>query len=243
MVKKLLAILLAVGLLGIFSVANAATISFGLESDFTINRDVIVSRSDALGVSDGKFNSSYEAQHYNYVVDIAVNDTFTVSPKIGFIKSNFNDEIDSDVGFNIGTDAKVKLYSGDVNIVLLGKYRFSKTEYDIIGINSYWFRYGRLVAVGVSTFRTDVKSHEYEIGPILSKSFGENTVVTPYFGFVYSDIKSDFAAGFSTFKVEAKDNIGLRLGTSVKLANNINLFIDGALIDKQGVTAKVTYTF
>ncbi len=250
MLKKVLAVMLAISLLGIFSNASAASVSLGVESDFTINRDVEVKGQldlSPIGTLDDEFDSSYEAQHYDVVIGITEDDTFALSHKIGFTKSNFNDEINSDSGFNFGTDAKVKLYKGKIDIDLLGKYRFSKTKYDMVGVSDYQVYiddYEQFIVVPeYNTFKTDIKLHEYEIGPIVSKSFGKDTIVTPYIGAVYSDVKSDFSVGLESYEVEAKDNIGLRLGTSIKLANNINLFVDGALFDKQGVSAKVTYLF
>ncbi len=244
MFKKLVAIMLAVSLLGIFSIASAASVSLGVETDFTINRDV---------EGDGIDSASYSAQHYDVVADIAVNDSLTISPKVGFTKMKLSedsssDELSSELGTNFGADAKWNLYKGDVNIDLSGKYRYSQVKFkDSIKIPAgyYYINYEGKIYMGPSDYDYTIKGklHEYEIGPIVSKSFGEDTIITPYLGIVYSQIDGKLTTEGETIKVEAKDNIGLRLGTSVKLTNNINLFIDGALVDKQGVSAKVTYLF
>ena len=170
---------------------------------------------------------SYEAQYYDVVADIAVNDVLTISPKVGMTKARIEDDmkkIDSKTGSNFGVDVKIKLYEGDVNAVLLSKYRFSKITFK-------------------DTVLLKTSLHEYEVGPIISKSFGKDVVVSPYVGCVYSEVKGRVIVSPEKVNFDAKDNIGLRLGTAVKLANNINFFIDGALFDKQGISAKVTYTF
>jgi len=142
----------------------------------------------------------------------------------------------------VGLDAQADIYTiptVDVDLALIGSYRFSKTEIDEIDIAGLTI---------TNPIETTLSIHEWEAGVIASKNLGGFGVpIIPYIGVVYSDLQGDVDVNLSMVDldedIEARDNVGLRLGFDATPLKDLTVGVDVKLIDQTAVSGKISYRF
>lgn len=238
--RRLVVALMVAGLvLGVAPVAHSAVnLVAGVETDFIIDKDVKVQEI-------GKGN--YSSQNFDLTTTLLLGDLVELTPKAGlswsqidcpFYKSNL--ELNSNIGFNVGIDAKVHAYKGVVNADLIGAYRYTRVELE------------DTVYAGVvfdSPYEFITRTHEYEIGAMVSKELNAYGIpLTPSIGLVYSDMLGTFDSDFGwgaefSRDIDARRNVGLRLGLSVKPTDKLELAVNGSLIDEAAIGVEGSYKF
>jgi len=242
--SKFYACMLVVMLVFMASVAMAGDIkvNVGTEADFTIERDLVIDDIDGVELE-------YASQSYDIKADILLGDKVRITPKAGLSTSQVDTEIgktdvelESGIGFNIGVDAQVDLYTNEyATLAAIGGYKFSRVDVDSVQIS--------VIRID-NPIETIFATHEWEIGAKIYKDLSElneNIPVTAYVGVVYSDLLGNLDANLSIANldvdVEADDNVGIRLGASISPVANWDIAIDACLVDKTAIVASAKYKF
>ncbi len=239
--KKLFVAVLSLFLVLIVSAAPAADLQLGIDTDFILKREIEL---ENLGI-----DAEYSAQYYDLTLAVQVGDLLTIKPKVGLnysaigFDTGIGDiELNNELGWNIGVDAKADVYTIpkiDVDLALIGGYRFSKTEIDKIDITGLVIN---------NPIETDLTIHEWEVGVVASKDLTEIGIpITPYVGVVYSDLVGDIDVNLSAVNlnenIEAKDNIGLRVGVAAEPKENLKISIAAHFLDETAITGRISYKF
>lgn len=221
--------------------ALAADWQLGVETDIVIEKEV--------ELENLSLDADYSAQYCDLTLETKIGDWLTLTPKAGLNYSKMEAdtpvgeiEATNELGWNVGLDAKADVYTVpniNVDISLIGSYRFSKTEIDEFDI-------GGLVIE--NPIETDLTIHEYELGAIASKDLKDQGIpITPYIGVVYSDLRGDIDVNLSVVDlnedIEAKDNVGLRTGFSAEPIENLKIGVDVKLVDETAIAGKASYKF
>jgi len=222
--------------LAISAPALAIELELGAEVGAILDKDVELNRLDT--------NADYSAQGVNLLFETTLTDWLTVTPKVGVIKNSLeiNEDIsvDSETGISFGIEAKADVYVYEkFQLSLIGAYQYSNTEIDEINL------YGLNIN---NPLEIDLRIHQYELGAIVSRDLSEyNIPVVPYVGLVYSDLSGEAEANLSVVSliedIEADNNVGVRLGLSGNVNDDITLAVDAKLIDEEAITGSVTIKF
>jgi len=181
-----------------------------------------------------------ESQAYLVGCKTAIGENLVLAPKIGMWNSAFEGEgaeFENSVGLALGIDGSYKLIRLDpVTLSLIGSYMYADSEIDTVKISN--------LKLDIP-LKTDIDIHSYEVG--LQAAFDTPFNLTPYLGIVYSDSKINVNVknwiGEGDFDLEAEDNFGLRIGVTGSPTEDLTLGLEGRLIDKKAVVARVCYKF
>lgn len=235
MKRFVMVIMLSLMLCGI---AYGAAVDIGAEGDFTINKDIILKNLDVEG--------NLAVQNYDATLAIPVGEWLVITPKLGLSTGSIGVEdgdttvdLNSGIGWNAGADGLVKLYKGVVDLSLVGSYRFTRVDIDEIDIN------GLTIDNPIETILT---TNKYEVGARVSKDLKEYGIpVTPYVGVVYSDLVGGIDVNLSLIElkedIEAKDNVGIRVGLEGKPMDNLTVAVEGRFVDETAAMGKASYKF
>ena len=214
--------------------ALALNIESGIE--YRVNKQVYL---DSNGKSE---KATFSAQYFDLLTDIKVNDRITLTPKAGLVYEQINrnkkdlDTVKTEAGYSVGIDADILLAPNDLaDLYAIASYRYTNANID-------------KVAGDVVSLRERIVLHDFEFGPKFQRAInvaGYNLV--PYVGLVYSDtigtIKTKGLSPNTKKDVDAKDNLGLRFGTSAKLADNLTANVGMKLFDETAASASLSYRF
>lgn len=220
----------------------------GFAQAVEVGGDVQVVLSKDVCLKDSDLDAVYTAQYYDLMVPLKIGDRLTVSPLAGLnyvqLKADGvpyvgDVEADSAIGWNVGAAAQYDLIKQFVDVSLIGKYRFSKSEVDSFDIGG---------TVYDNPVRTYMSTNEYEVGAIVSKDLKDyNVPITPYVGVVYSDLVGNIKANLGSIDIkediEAKDNVGIRFGVKSNPIENITLSIDAKVVDETAIGGRVAIKF
>jgi hypothetical protein len=214
--------------------ALALNIESGIE--YRVNKQVYF---EADGVSE---KATLSAQYFDLLTDIKVNDRITLTPKVGLVYEQINsnkkdlDTVKTEAGYSLGIDADILLAPNDVaDLYAIASYRYTNANID-------------KVAGNVVSGRERLVLHDFEFGPKFQRAINvAGYDLVPYVALVYSDtigtLKTKGLSPNTKKDVDAKDNLGLRFGTSAKLADNLTANVGMKLFDETAASASLSYRF
>lgn len=225
------------------TILSQLSIAPGTEVSVVFNRDVNLDNTDTSGEMD--------LEWYLATVDIGFAEWLTITPKLGIMHQAFTTdqyegvpmpivggtlgeiEATSEVGLALGVEANMDVYTtkdmpsdllDDITISLNGEYLYGRTELDEVDFGGLELD---------NPIRNDISLHQFEIGAYIRKPIG---IITPYFGVAYSDLVGEYDFELAALNIDedidADDNVGIRLGASVKPLKNLELGMDVKLVDE-----------
>ena len=246
--KKIISFMVACFLMATMAVtAGAVELQAGFEGQAIVKKELELDKSG--------LEVDYSAQYYDVAVQIPVGSKVTITPKIGINTfrgegidvANSELKFDGGIGWNLGVDISIDaIYTEFVDVAIVGKYRYSRTDVDDIALGGLYIN---------NPLEVIMTTHEYEIGVIASKNLNEiealegiiDFTVIPYVGVVYSDLRGAMKANLSIASLQqdfrAQENIGIRLGVTLEPITDLQCSIDIGLVDQTSIGGSITYKF
>lgn len=228
--------LLVCGLI-LCSSAFGISLQVGVDTDFVLDRDVNLQNSG--------IEADYTAQYYDLTLESKIG-LLMLTPKAGITTNQLSADVfgvdvdlNSGIGWNAGIDAQADVWSGVVDVALIGGYRFSRTDIDEVEAGALTIN---------NPLETILYTHEWEAGVQVGKDLRcWNVPLDVVVGLVYSDMVGTMDINASVVEVEeeleADKNIGLRVGLGAEIVPNLLCSVNAKFIDQTAVTGQVSYRF